>query len=294
MRSRDPMRPAFHARGRRRAICAALALVLPAQTALAERPFEPLSPVADTRLAAMRGGFSMSGLDMFFGITREVLVNGQVIATTQLVIGNLDRLAAGGLPSVHTIGNALLLVQSGAGNVAPGVTIPATSALTSLAAPGSAPAAQSVANAGPASMAAASAPSAPQGAQTPTPAATAPRTGVPSLAPATANTPSASTLAPAAAAPAMTASSPPNPSLPPAAALASGGAPVAVTPMSVAGQVILLPNAAAIVIAVQNSVNEQLLQTRTQIDATLNALSALRSGAFAAALQAQTQAGIGH
>jgi cell division septation protein DedD len=267
--------------------------MLPAQAAIAVRPFEPLPAVADARLAAMRGGFTQNGLDMFFGITREVLVNGQVIATTQLVIGNLDRLAAGGLPSVQTIGNALLLVQSGAGNVAPGVTIPATSAITSLAAPGSAPAAQSVANAGPASMAAASAPSAPQGAQTPTPAATAPQMGTPSLAPATANTPSASTPAPAAAAPAMTASSPPpNPSLPPAAALASGGAPVTVTPLSVAGQIILLPNAAAIVTAVQNSVDGQLLQTRTQIDATLNALSAMRSGAFAAALQAQTQAGI--
>jgi hypothetical protein len=261
--------------------------MLPAQAAIAVKPFEPLPAVADAQLAAMRGGFMQNGLEMFFGITREVLVNGQVIATTQLVIGNLDRLAAGGLPSVQTIGNALLLVQSGAGNVAPGVTIPAASALTSLAAPGSAPAAQSVANAGPASMAAASAPSAPQGAQTPTPATTAPQTGVPSLAPATASTPSAST-----AAPAMTAASPPNPSLPPAAALASGGAPVTTMPMNVAGQIIVLPNAAAIITAVQNSVNDQLIQTRTQIDATLNALSALRSGAFAAALQAQLQSGI--
>jgi hypothetical protein len=90
----------------------------------------------------------------------------------------------------------------------------------------------------------------------------------------------------------MTASVPPNPSLPPAAALASGGAPVTVTPLNVAGQVIVLPNTAAIVTAVQNSVNDQLIQTRTQIDATLNALSALRSGAFAAALQAQLQSSI--
>ena len=90
----------------------------------------------------------------------------------------------------------------------------------------------------------------------------------------------------------MSASSAPNPSLPPAAALASGRAPVTVVPLSVAGQVIVLPDAGAIVTAVQNSVNNQLIQTRTQIDATLNALSALRANAYAAALQAQTQAGV--
>jgi hypothetical protein len=289
MAQRKPMRPAVT---RRKAICVALALMLPAQAAIAVKPFEPLVAVPDARLAAMRGGFTQGGLDLFFGITREVLVNGEVVATTHLVIGNLDRLAAGGLPDVKTIGNALLLVQSGAGNVAPGVPIPSASMFMSPAAPGSAPAAQSVATAGPASVAAGSAPSAPQGAQTPTPGATAPQMGTPSLAPATANTPSASTPAPAVAAPAMAASSPPNPSLPPAAALASGGAPVTVTPLNVAGQVIVLPDAGAIVTAVQNSVNNQLIQTRTQIDATLNALSALRSGAYAAALQAQALSGI--
>lgn len=116
--------------------------------------------------------------------------------------------------------------------------------------------------------------------------------GVPSLAPATANTPSASTAV--AAVPTMSPGSPPNPSLPPAAALASSGAPINVTPLNVAGQVIMLPNAGAIITAVQNSVDNQLIQTRTQIDATLNALSALRSGAFAAALQAQIQSSIQH
>lgn len=287
MAKREPTRPALRAPSRRNVLCAALALLLPAQAAIAGNPFEPLAPVPDARLAAMRGGFTQGGLEMFFGITREVLVNGQVVAVTQLVIGNLDRVLAGGLPSVQTIGNALLIVQTGAGNVAPGVTIPAASAMTSPAAPSSAPAAQSVATAGPASMATGSVPSAPQGAQTPTPAATALQMGVPSLAPATANTPSASTAA--AAVPTMSPGSPPNPSLPPAAALASGGAPVNVTPLNVAGQIIMLPNAAAIVTAVQNSVNDQLIQTRTQIDATLNALSVLRSGAYTAALQAQAQ-----
>lgn len=257
---------------RRRALCAALALMLPATAAFAAPPFAALPAVEDARLAAVRGGFTHGGLDMFFGITREVLVNGQVVAVTQLVIGNLDRLAAGGLPTVQTIGNALLLVQSGAGNVAPGVLVPA--------ALGSTPAAQSVANAGPASMAAASAPSAPQGAQTPTPAATAPQMGAPSLVPATASTPSASSSTPA------------NPSLPPAAALAGAGGPVSVTPLNVVGQIIVLPSAAAIITAVQASMNDQLIQTRTQIDATLNALSALRSGEFAAALRAQTQGSV--
>jgi hypothetical protein len=49
----------------------------------------------------------------------------------------------------------------------------------------------------------------------------------------------------------------------------------------------VLPNSHAIVTAVQNSLNNQLIQTRTSIDATLNSLSILRSGAFAASLRQQ-------
>lgn len=48
-----------------------------------------------------------------------------------------------------------------------------------------------------------------------------------------------------------------------------------------------IPNGAAIATAVQNSLNNQLLQVHTQISAQLNALEVARSGALAAALRQQ-------
>lgn len=58
----------------------------------------------------------------------------------------------------------------------------------------------------------------------------------------------------------------------------------------VPGQPVVLnnvPNGAAIATAVQNSLNNQLLQVQTQITAQLNALEVARSGALAAALRQQ-------
>ena len=57
--------------------------------------------------------------------------------------------------------------------------------------------------------------------------------------------------------------------------------------MNAAGQTFVIPNGAAIVTAVQNTVNNQIIQTRTTIDAALNSLSALRAGAFAESLRLQ-------
>ncbi len=57
--------------------------------------------------------------------------------------------------------------------------------------------------------------------------------------------------------------------------------------MTVNGQVIQLPNGAGIALAVQNSLNNQQINTRTQIDATMSSLSLLQSGQFAAALRQQ-------
>lgn len=246
---------------------AALALVLqPSPAGLLDGA---VPAVSDERLAGVRGGFTTGGLDIFFGITRDVLVNGQVVATTRLVVGNVDRLFTGGMPTVETIGNVLMVVQVGPYNTVPGVP-----AIPGAALSGSAPAAQSMASAGPVPAATPAASSAPQGALTPTPAATASQAGGASLVPATATTPSASTAGSPALSPAMSA----------------GGVSVTVMPALTAGQLLVLPNAAAIVTAVQNSANDQLIQTRTQIDATLSALSALRSGAFAAALQDQARA----
>jgi hypothetical protein len=60
-----------------------------------------------------------------------------------------------------------------------------------------------------------------------------------------------------------------------------------VVQMTVNGQVIQIPNGAAMGLAIQNSLNNQQISTRTQIDATLSSLSALQSGQFAAALRQQ-------
>ena len=84
-------------------------------------------------------------------------------------------------------------------------------------------------------------------------------------------------------APAASAASPPVSSAPVSAPATVTG-PSAV---QINGQTLLLPNASSIVTAVQNSLNNQLIQTRTSIDATLNSLSILRSGAFAASLRQQ-------
>jgi hypothetical protein len=254
---------------------AGTALALSLQVSIAAELVDGGIPaVSDERLAGVRGGFTNGGLDIFFGITRDVLVNGQVVATTRLVVGNVDRLFTGGMPTVETIGNVLMVVQVGPSNLVPGMPANTVAALTGAASSGSTPAAQSVAGAGPVPTAAPAASSAPQGALTPTPAATASQAGGASLAPGTATTPSASTVGSPALSPAMSA----------------GGVSITVMPAVAAGQLLVLPNAAAIVTAVQNTANDQLIQTRTQIDATLSALSALRSGAFAAALQDQARA----
>jgi cell envelope opacity-associated protein A len=58
--------------------------------------------------------------------------------------------------------------------------------------------------------------------------------------------------------------------------------------MTVNGQVIQVPNGSAIAaLTVQNTLNNQQISARTQIDATLSTLSALQSGQFAAALRQQ-------
>ena len=57
--------------------------------------------------------------------------------------------------------------------------------------------------------------------------------------------------------------------------------------MTVNGQVIQVPMARQSPSRIQNSLNNQQINTRTQIDATLSSLSALQSGQFAAALRQQ-------
>jgi hypothetical protein len=57
--------------------------------------------------------------------------------------------------------------------------------------------------------------------------------------------------------------------------------------MNAAGQTIVIPNASAIVTAVQNTVNNQIIQTRTTIDAVLSSLSAARGSAMAETIRQQ-------
>ena len=69
--------------------------------------------VSDRLLDRLRGGMDLnqSGLVGYFAIERAVQVNGQLVAQVQLVISNLDRLAAGGLPTVTVSGPLAQLVQ---------------------------------------------------------------------------------------------------------------------------------------------------------------------------------------
>ena len=53
------------------------------------------------------------------------------------------------------------------------------------------------------------------------------------------------------------------------------------------GQVIQVPNGAALALGVQNSANNTRIGVQNQIDVTLSSLSALQSGQFAAALRQQ-------
>ncbi|MBC8058075.1 MAG: hypothetical protein H7Y61_16000, partial [Rhizobiales bacterium] len=64
----------------------------------------------------VRGGFSIDGLNISFGIERAVYVNGALVTTTSLNISDLGRITAGRGTTVFDAGT-IGLVQSGAGNV---------------------------------------------------------------------------------------------------------------------------------------------------------------------------------
>jgi hypothetical protein len=62
--------------------------------------------------------------------------------------------------------------------------------------------------------------------------------------------------------------------------------------MNAGGQTIVIPNATAIVSAVQNSVNNQIIETRTTIDAALSSISALRTNTLTQAIRQQALDGV--
>lgn len=255
---------------------ALMAALSPPAGALTD-PFAGLASVRDDRLEQMRGGFENSqGMHFSFAIERAVVVNGELIASTRLVLDDLASLLASGVASGQLISSARSIIQSGAGNIVipaassvkppPRSPEPAAAAVQPASAPQSSPAAVPVASpAAPAAVAV-------------TPAVQAP---------------AAVAAAPAVQAPAVQ----PAASMPAAVAPAAATIPQApLTPLVVqltaGGQTILVPNATAIVSAVQNTLNNQLIETRTSIDAALSSLSALRSHTFSEALRQQALDGI--
>jgi hypothetical protein len=236
-------------------------------------------PVADQRLAAIRGGFTTAGGAQFsFGIERTVTINGDVVAITRLVLDNLQNLMLGQTPTVQFVTTLGTVVQNGPGNSAPGAATVVGSTLTGAVAntvttgtgapPASAAAAQP----------AATVPAPAVASSSPQPTATAPATAAATV-PAT-----TATTVPTTAAAQTTAVQPATP----AGATAAAAAQPLVVQITVNGQVVQIPNGAALAaLTVQNTLNNTQINTRTQIDAAAASLSALQSGQFAAALRQQ-------
>jgi hypothetical protein len=101
------------------------------------QPVQPVQPVqaqgtvwlaaSDRTLDKMRGGFDLGGLVVSFGISRAVYINGQLITSTSLQVGDLSRLTP---TQAATLGQQMAthtqLVQNGPGNTldAGALTIP--------------------------------------------------------------------------------------------------------------------------------------------------------------------------
>lgn len=199
-----------------RAGALALVIALPMAVHAAQAPaaLSLANAVDDGELDTIRGGFELdNGVRASIGILREVLLNGQVIAATQLIFSGLEALRGGGMPTIEQLGAAITIVQIGPGNA---VTVPAlTSSAPVVAAP--TPAAGNV-------------------------TAAPPSTTIASV-------PSASTMV-------LT------------SALTSG-------------------LRESITLRVQNTLNQQLIQMRTTINATVEAMNALRSQMSASNLRDQ-------
>lgn len=250
---------------RKRAVALAVIMVFPQWAAAASDPFAGMHALRDAQLDQLRGGFDTAdGLHFSFAVERAVTINGDIVATTRLVLTDLSALLSGTMPNVDILQSTRTLVQSGGGNTVavPPAALPSTTAAPPVATPPSQPV----------TAASASTVSPPVA-----PAATA---SVPT-APATASAvqPTAVPVAAAGTSPSVT---PASIAGDPRAA----SAPLVVQ-VNAGGQTLVLPNASAIVTAVQNSVNNQIIQTRTTIDAMLSTLSAARAGALADSIRQQ-------
>ncbi len=76
---------------------------------------------SDRTLDGLRGGFNLAnGLFVSFGISRAVYVNGELITSTSLQIGDLNRLTAPQAQSpglAQPLANQIQVVQNGPGNL---------------------------------------------------------------------------------------------------------------------------------------------------------------------------------
>jgi len=79
---------------------------MPARAAPPTNPFAAAAAVATDELERARGGFTTaSGVAVSLGIERIVTVDGQVVARSELRLGDLGRLVGGAAPlSAHTAG----------------------------------------------------------------------------------------------------------------------------------------------------------------------------------------------
>ncbi len=90
-------------------------------------------PLADQRLAAIRGGFTTaSGAQFSFGIERTVTINGEMVAITRLVLDNLQNLMLGTMPMAQFATTLGTVVQNGPGNSAPAAATVTGSTLTGV------------------------------------------------------------------------------------------------------------------------------------------------------------------
>ncbi|MBY4896792.1 flagellin [Cupriavidus sp. AU9028] len=241
-------------------------------------------PVDSERLDALRGGFETGGLQVSFGISRAVYVNGDLVVSTSLVIPDVSRITseqaarlASALQNTATAGANAAAAGAAAGQTAADAANAAVSAalggLASATSGGTAPAPGGLAGNG--------------GTAAPGTAASAPPNPA------------------AIAQPGQTAAPVPPPlaATPPAAVLPDAPAAVigtATGTVATNGLLNLVQNgpgnrfdaaslAGTPATVIQNTLNNQSIQSLLTIDAGVNTLQAFRAGVVGAALDSALQ-----
>lgn len=95
-----------------------LSLLLTLPTLAAADPFDDAAPVAETALAATRGGFETpGGLQVSLGVERLVSINGAVVASSNFSISDVTNVSAAEARLASDALASVTLVQNGGGNV---------------------------------------------------------------------------------------------------------------------------------------------------------------------------------